>query len=171
MNKIFTGILIFFFSQSYSQLQLDAFEIAKTGTLQNAKDLITQNHKSFKIIDNRGFSPLIIATYSGNDEVANFIMSYSDLDLVSPMGTALMAAVVKGNRELTFSLLSKKANPNLTDTNGTTALMYAVQFRNKELIEILLLHHSDKNLIDKNGRTAFEMATTSGDDLIINLLK
>ena len=171
MSKIFLTIFVLYCSQCYSQLKLDAFEVAKNGTTQNAAKLIAENEKAFLIVDSRGFSPLIFAVYSGNDAVANLIMRHSNINLVSQMGTALMAAVVKGNRELTLSLLNRKANPNLTDANATTALMYAVQFRNKELIELLLEHSADKNLLDKNGRTAFELATITGDESIINLLK
>lgn len=147
------------------------FEVAKSGDLLAAKEILIKDEHAFMTKDARGFTPLIMAVYSGNDEIVKYIMRYSDVNYLSPMGTALMAATVKGNLELVESLLENQANPNLTDANGVTALMYAVQFKNRPIIELLLVNSADKNKVDKNGRTAFELATATNDDAIIKLLK
>lgn len=169
MNRILLHLLVLVIPQTiFSQ---NVFEVAKFGTVQQARDILIKNERSFMAVDDRGFSPLILATYSGNDVVADFIIRYSDIDYVSPMGTALMAAVVKGNLELVRKLLHSNANPNLTDTNGVTALMFATQFKHRPIIDLLLSKNADKTIVDKNGRTAFEIATSTADDVIINLLK
>ncbi len=171
MSKFLVIAIFLICCQCYSQNKQDVFQVAKSGALGSAKELIAENENAFRVTDNRGFSPLILAAYSGNNEVATFIMPYSDVNLLTTMGTALMASVVKGNVELTRHLLQNKVNTDLADANGTTALMYAVQFKNKEMVELLIKHNADKSLIDRKGRTAFEMAVMNSDELIINLLK
>ena len=82
-----------------------------------------------------------------------------------------MAAVVKGNLDIVKLLLSKKADVNLSDENGTTALIYATMFKNKDIILALLGSNADKSMKDKTGKTAFEYAVNSADETIINVLK
>ena len=170
--KLFILVLVLFnLNCTSAQSTATVFEVAKSGTVQASKEIVRKDETSFMTFDERGFSPLIIATYSANNEVAKFIIRYSEIDYVSPMGTALMAAVVKGNEEIVENLLSNNANPNLTDSNGSTALMYAVQFKNRVIIELLLRYNADKEIVDKNGRTAFEIAVNGADETIITLLK
>lgn len=119
-----------------------------------------------------GFTPLILAAYTNNVELVKlFIKRGVDVNYNSSMGTALMAAIVKGNEDITKILLNQSIAIDLTDDKGTTALMYAVQFKNKNLIKLLLEFNPDRNITDNNGKTAFEYAVFSGDDEIINLLK
>ena len=67
--------------------------------------------------------------------------------------------------------MENKANPNLTDANGTTALIYAVQFKNTPIVKMLLEYKANKLKIDNKGKTAFEYAVFSSNEEIINLLK
>lgn len=160
------------FQFSFSQQKTDVFGVARTGTVEEVKEILKLNPKAFQVVNKDGFSPLILACYRGNNDVAKFLIENgSDLNASSTMGTALMAAVVKGNDEIVKILLDKNANINATDANGTTALMYAVQFQNEELIKLLFEYNADKSKIDKNGKTAFEFAVFSKNEIIINLLK
>lgn len=152
--------------------QKDIFTVARTGTVEDLKEIIKSNPSSINEVNESGFTPLILACYKSNNEVAKLLAdSVTDLDVVTEMGTALMAAVVKGNVVIGKYLLAKNVNPNLTDANGITALMYAVQFKNTELVKALLNYKADKTLLDKNGKTAFEYAVFSENEEIINLLK
>ncbi|MEC4003914.1 ankyrin repeat domain-containing protein [Flavobacterium sp. SUN052] len=169
--KNFLLILLFVFNCGFSQNK-DCFNVARKGTLDEIKVLVKENPKVVNSVNDRGSSMLILACYTGNNEVAKFLLENNcDVNYVSDNGTALMAAVVKGNIEMVKFILSKKANVNLTDTNGITALIYAVQFKNVEIIKLLLQNNADKKIIDKNGKTAFEYAVFSGNEEIINLLK
>ena len=152
--------------------QKDIFTIARNGTVEEVEEIMKSNPSAINELNDRGFSPLILACYKNNNEVAKFLVdTVEDLDVTTEMGTALMAAVVKGNVEIGTYLLERNANPNLTDSNGITALMYAVQFKNVALVKALLEHKADKTLLDKNGKTAFEYAVFSENKEIINLLK
>lgn len=152
--------------------QQDIFDIARKGTAEQAAMAMKKNPDIINSVNVEGYSSLILACYRGNVPVANFLIkNVKDINGNSPMGTPLMAAVVKGNMEIVQALLENNANPNLTDANGTTALMYAVQFKNGDIIKLLLNYKADKSQIDNKGKTAFEYAVFSNNEEIINLLK
>ena len=170
MKNIFLILSVLVFSFGFSQTNV--FDIARKGTLQEMEFLHKTNPDVINQVNEGGNSPLILACYKGNVEVAAFLIkNVKDINFNSPMGTALMAATVKGNVDLVKLLLENKANINATDGNGITALIYAVQFQNHEMVKILLEHKADKNIKNKEGKTAFEFAVFSGNQTIINQLK
>jgi ankyrin repeat protein len=173
MRQILSSLLFLLTINSfYGQDRLDVFDIARRGTVEELRQLLKSNPTAFKSINREGFSPLLLACYRGNNEVAKLLMeSGCDINQRSTMGTPLMAAVVKGNNPIAQYLLLKNADVNLTDENGITALMYAVMFKNKELVNLLLQKNADKKLIDNKGKSAFEYAVFTGNEEIINLLK
>ncbi len=173
MKPIITFILLFFLTNfAFAQEKLDVFDVARKGTVDQAKDLMKSNPQIFDVTNQEGYSPLILACYRNNNEVAKFIIENGgDINGNSNMGTPLMAAIVKGNNEIAQLLIEKKADLNLADKNGTTALIYAVQFQNKTVLANLLQNKADKNHKDKEGKTAFEYAVFAGNEEIINLLK
>lgn len=165
-------ILLLFVQLGFSQEPQDVFDIARRGTVEQAKAAVKTNPKAFHTTNAEGYSPLILACYRGNSEVAKYLIETgSDINGNSSMGTPLMAAVVKGNGDIVNYLLEHKADPNIADANGTTALIYATMFKNAEIIKSLLAHKADKSKTDKQGKTAFEYAAFSGNETIINLLK
>lgn len=148
------------------------FNIARKGTVVEARQWISEKPNSVNEINQYGFSPLILACYSGNIEMVIFLIdNKADINLLSSEGTALMAATVKGNTKMTALLLKNGANPDLTNEAGISALMYAVQFKNISIIKLLLQHNANKLLLDKEGRSAFEYAVFTKNEEIINLLK
>lgn len=170
MKYLHLFIFLFLFQLGFSQT--DIFDIARKGTVEEVIYAMKQNPDIINSLNDQGYSPLILASYRGNTTVAKFlIQKVKDVNGNSPMGTPLMAAVVKGNEEIVTALLDNNANPNLTDAHGTTALIYAVQFKNPVILKILLSHNADKSKIDDKGKTAFEYAVFSNNDEIINLLK
>lgn len=173
MKHFFLTFILFTFSNvSLAQEKLDVFDVARKGTLAEAKAYLKQNPKAFTVLNQEGYSPLILACYRNNNEVAKFIIENgADINGNSSMGTPLMAAIVKGNNEIAQLLIEKKANTNLADANGKTALIYAVQFQNKVVLKMLVQNNADKSHKDKEGKTAFEYAVFAGNEEIINLLK
>lgn len=173
MKHLFCLFISFLFINfSSAQEKLNIFDIARKGTVTQAKDLLKSNSKIFDSTNQEGFSPLLLACYRGNNDVAKLMIeSGCNLNINSNMGTALMAAIVKGNNEIAQLLIEKKANVNLTDANGKSALIYAVQFQNKIVLKMLVQNNADKSHKDKEGKTAFEYAAFAGNEEIINLLK
>jgi len=157
---------------SFSFAQKDVFAVARNGTIEEMKLLFEKDVNCVNEVDKYGFSPLILASYRGNFEVAKYLITIvKDVNYQSPEGTALMAAVMRNNIELIQLLIANKANLNLTSKTGVTALMLATQFKNFEIIKILLLNKADKSLKDNEGKTAFEYAINTNNDAIIQLLK
>ncbi|HCA08148.1 ankyrin repeat domain-containing protein [Chryseobacterium sp.] len=166
------GIFLSFSVASAQEKAKSIFDIARTGTLAEVKDLMKQDPDIINKTNENGFSPLILACYRGNTEVAKFLMdNVKDVNYKSQEGTALAGLSVKYNKELTTYLLSKNADPNIADSTGATPLFWAVKFGNKELIELLLKHKADKSKKDSMGMTPFEYALQTNNKEIINLLK
>lgn len=171
MKKYLVLILGLSCLMSFSQ-ETSFFNIARKGSVEEAQSYIKVYPNCVNQVNQNGFSPLILACYNGNDAMVEFLLANNaDLNYVSPEGTALMAATVKGNEKMVELFLKKKANPDLTNQAGITALMYAVQFKNIKIIHLLLEFKANKSLVDLEGRTAFEYAVFSKNDEIINLLK
>jgi ankyrin repeat protein len=148
------------------------FDIARKGDLFDIEKLYAADASIVNAVDANGSSMLILSCYKSNNVVATFLVNKNaDVNYVSKNGTALMACVVKNNLTLFDLLISKGANPNLTDGNGMTALMLAVQFNNENMVKKLLDEKSDKFVKCKLNKTAFEYAIEFDNEKIINLLK
>lgn len=171
------GILFFIFLMTTASLSAqikkkDVFEVARAGTIEEVLELYKIKEDTINSVNPIGFTPLILACYKNNTKVAEFLISkVKDINYNSSNGTALAAAVVKGNYAISEMLLSKNANPNIADIQGITPLMFAVQMKNKALVTLLLQYKADKNATDNSGKKAFEYAVESEETAIINLLK
>ncbi|MGN7864593.1 ankyrin repeat domain-containing protein [Chryseobacterium sp. 22458] len=148
------------------------YDIARSGTVVEVKELMKQNPDIINQINENGFSPLILACYRGNTEVAKYLIDHvKDVNYKSRQGTALSGLSVKYNKDLVTYLLNKNADPNIADETGSTPLFWAVKFGNKELAELLLKNKADKSIKDLQGMTPFEYALQTNNKDIINLLK
>ncbi|MFC6268453.1 ankyrin repeat domain-containing protein [Frigoriflavimonas asaccharolytica] len=168
--KIFLILLFFpliFFSQNK-----DVFDVARNGTVAEMQALMDINNDTINTKNNNGFSPLLLACYRGNTDVAEFLIDHvKNIDEMSPEGTALVASIFKGDQKLSELLLKKGANPDVQNGEGITALMYAVQNQNEDLVKLLLRYKTNIKLKDKQDKTAFEYAVFSKNKNITNLLK
>lgn len=166
---------VFFLSLSFISAQEKAksvFDIARSGTLAELKEIMKQNPDIINQTNENGFSPLILACYRGNTEVADFLIDHvKDVNYKSDEGTALAGLAIQYNKDLVEHLLKKNANPNIADGTGTTPLFWAVKAGNKELVEFLLQYKADKTMKDSSGMTPFEYALKTDNKEIINILK
>ncbi len=170
--KIKVLLILLFVSNLELIAQKDGFELIRANDLIGLKNLINENDTIINQKNKEGFTLLILASYKGKNEIVDFLLKNgAEVNAISEMGTALMAAVVVNNTEIITRLIDAGADVNLNDNAQRTALHLAVQFRIKSSVELLLLHNADKTKIDSNGKTAFEYAVFSGNDEIINLLK
>ncbi|PZU87831.1 MAG: ankyrin repeat domain-containing protein [Chryseobacterium sp.] len=171
MKQYFTILILMIFGLGFSQTK-NVFDIARSGTLDEMKTLVSQNPDIINSKNERGFTPLILACYRGNTEVAKYLIdNVKDLNYVSQEGTALSSLCINYNKELVEKMLSKNANPNIQDSFGNTPLLWAVKRNNMELVSILLKNKADVNIKDSMGVSAFEYALKSNNNELINLLK
>ncbi|MGD1319591.1 ankyrin repeat domain-containing protein [Chryseobacterium sp. 2R14A] len=172
-NLVFILSFILSFTMLTAQEKAKSiFDVARSGTVAEVKELMKQNPDIINQTNENGFSPLILACYRGNTEVAKFLIDrVKDINYKSSEGTALAALSFRYQKDLVEALLAKNANPNIADATGTTPLIWAVKTGNEELVKMLLSHQADKNQADSQGVKPFEYAIQTNKNNIINLLK
>ena len=165
-------ISCFIFISIEMNSQSAIFEIARHGCVEDLQYVLENNPNVINYKNSSGFTPLILASYSGNVEVATLLAKHvKEINVNSDSGTALMAAVFKNDIEITKILLDLGADANLADPNGTTALHYATRFTNKEIIKLLVDYGADIKFKDNNGFSALDYALQDKDESILTLLK
>jgi ankyrin repeat protein len=174
MRKIIYLFLLFFlsFSSCFAQENLDVFDIARKGTVEQAKGKVKENPNSFNVVNEEGYSPFLLACYRSNNEVAKYLMNIGcDVNSKSKFGTPLMACIVKSNNEIAKVLIFKKVDLDFADLSGMTALIYAINFKNYEIVSALVKAGVNTDYKDGKGKTALDYAILMDDDLLIELLK
>lgn len=147
------------------------FDIARKGNLVEIKNVFQQNPKLINSVDTNGYTPLILACYRGNEEVALFLAEkVSDINYNSGMGSAIMAAVMSGNSAIVSKLIELKANLNEVDAQGKTALIYATFFNKNEIVKMLIKAGANLNIKDNEGKSAQDFATFNKNTELIILL-
>ena len=130
-----------------------------------------------------GADPNICDNKGNNALHAVLLSEESELDIVQTLKswklnvnkqnsdgvTPLMIASSKGYIEFILLLLGN-ADPNITDSKGSTALMYACKNGHYEVAAFLLMtYNADPSLTDNNGSTALCYAAKSGHNEVINV--
>ncbi len=171
MKKSITYSFLLFTFLAHAQVK-NIFDIARKGNLQEIEEIYKKNPDVINSIDEKKSSPLILACYRGNTDVALFLADkVKDVNYNSGMGTALMAAVMSGNSAIVEKLIQVKANLNLMDQGGKTALIYATFFNKNDLANLLFKAGADRNIKDIDDRTAFDYATFNKNTELIILLQ
>lgn len=173
MKKIVLLLIFTLNSASFfSQEKLNVYDIGRKGTVEQAKETLKANPKAFNVVNDEGYSPLVLACYRANNEVAKLLIETgSDINGNSKMGTPLMASIVKGNNEIAKLLIERKADVHSSDANGTTAIIYATNFKNYEIVSLLIKAGADYNKKDNRGNSALDYAILLDDDKLIETLK
>lgn len=170
--KVFIFILFPIVALAQYQSKTDIFDAVRKGDLQGVKNQISVNPDLANGIDSNNHSLLILAAYYGQESIVDYILPLTNkINHKSANGTALAAAVVKNHLNIINTLLSQKADVNITDDNGVSPLMYAIMFRNIPIIKLLIQHNADPHLVDQSGKTSFEYALSTENQDIINLIK
>lgn len=170
--KNFLLLAIFLLFNSALQAQdKSVFDVARKGTLTEMQDIFKQNPELINAINDNKATPLILSCYRNNEAVALYLSDkVSNINYNSGMGTALMAAIMSGNKVIIEKLIANKADLNQTDTQGKTALIYAAFNNNTEIVQLLIKAGADKKLADKENRTALDYAKFNKNTSLIILL-
>lgn len=166
-------VLLFFilFSVSFQAQERTIFDIARKGTLSEIEDIHKRNPELINAVNDNKATPLILACYRNNEAVALYLIDkVSNINYNSGMGTALMAAIMSGNKVIIEKLITKKADLDQTDTQGKTALIYAAFNNNTEIVEMLIKAGANKKLADNENRTALDYAKLNKNTQLIILL-
>ncbi|MBC7525303.1 MAG: ankyrin repeat domain-containing protein [Flavobacterium sp.] len=172
MRKFLILVFVLVTSTVFSQTTLDVFELGRKGTVDQVNEVLKSNPKVFNVVNSDGYSPLVLACYRANNEVAKILInSGSDINELSKFGTPLMACIVKNNNEIAKLLVEKKANLDSADPTGMTALIYATNFRNYEMVSVLVKAGANVDYKDIKKSSALDYAIVMNDDKLIELLK
>src|SRR5579871_1748154 len=145
---------------------------ARSGDLESTKLLIAAG-ANVNDTGPDGNSALVIAAYSGNGKVAQFLLDKDALPNAAGAGfTAMHAAVLRGDPELLKALLAHGANPNARVTKGTpirrsaqdyvipdtlvgaTPFFLAAKYVEPEMMRLLAAAGADAKLPIQDGTTA-----------------
>lgn len=97
--------------------------------------LLDQNPDLANQRDVRGFSPLIMATYAGTEEMVKILLERgAEVNAQDANGnTALMGVAFKGKIDIAKLLVSFGADSQLRNHNGDTAYDFAIKYNQQEM--------------------------------------
>mgnify|MGYP003846353515 FL=1 len=149
----------------------NVFDVARKGTLIEMEAIYKQKTELVDAVNDNKATPLILACYRNNEAVALYLTDkVSNINYNSGMGTALMAAIMSGNKVIIQKLISKKADLDQKDTQGKTALIYAAFNNNFEIAQLLVKAGANSKLADNENRTALDYAKFNKNTQLIILL-
>ena len=133
------------------------------GKINSVKDYLNvSDSKLLNTFSNDGFTPLSLATFFNQTEIAILLVTKGadpNLSAKNPSKVnALHAAVAKENFELCRLFIEKGVNVNAVQTQNVTALHSAVHRGNLELTKLLVENGASIDLKMDNGDTALMIA-------------
>jgi ankyrin repeat protein len=171
MKNFFQIVLLLLLCTSLKAQDKNVFDVARKGTLSEIEGIYKQNPDLLNAINDNKATPLILACYRNNEAVALYLSDkVTNINYNSGMGTALMAAIMSGNKIIIEKLISKKADLDQKDTQGKTALIYAAFNNNLEITKILIKAGANSKLADNVKRTALDYAKFNKNTQLIILL-
>ena len=123
--------------------------------------------------DDRGYTPLILASYNGRESTTRLLLSLGaspDGHVEAQGNTALMGVAFKGHAAIARMLLDAGAGPNRCNSVGQTALMMAALFDQREIVDILLSSGADCGRRDAAGNSAASVAEAQGNEALARFL-
>lgn len=150
------------------------YESIAYGQLENVKMAITKQAGLLNQAAPDGFSPLCLAAYFAQFEVAQWLTEQgADVNQAAnnPSQVApIHAAVAANHLELVEWLIAKGANVNLTQTQGVTPLHSAAHRGNLAIVKALVEAGADIEAKMDSGETALSFAEKDGHQSVIEFL-
>ena len=144
-------------------------ELIKNQQLDQIKALLQQEPALANQPDQRGFSPLIMASYLNDTDAVQLLIAHgAEVNAQDASGnTALMGSCFKGYTKVADLLIANGADVNLRNGDGATALAFAVNFNQVEVAKLLLAHGA---VVDKSVEGMIAQAKAKGNDEIVALI-
>lgn len=154
--------------------ELTLFEAAATGRLDVLSRMLAANPAMVNEFSADGFTPLGLACYFAQPEVARFLItSGADVNLSSRNGfhvTPLHSAVAANQTEITRLLIEHGAKVNVKQQLGVTPLHSAAQNGNVEILIMLLENNAAIDARMEGGKVPADLALEKGFDDIAGIL-
>ncbi|NXA35748.1 RIPK4 kinase, partial [Eudromia elegans] len=111
------------------------------------------------------------AILSGDTSKLMKILQPQDVDIVLDGNSSLLhLAVEAGQEECVKWLLLYNANPNLTNSKGSTPLHIAIEKKVKSIVELIMARKINVNAKDEDQWTALHFAAQNGDEFSTKML-
>jgi len=171
MKNFLKIVILLLLCTSLKAQDKNVFDVARKGTLSEMEAIYKQKPELIDAINDNKATPLILACYRNNEAVALYLSDkVANINYNSGMGTALMAAIMSGNKVIIEKLISKKADLDQQDTQGKTALIYAAFNNNLEIAQLLVKAGANSKIADNEKRTALDYAKFNKNTQLIILL-
>jgi ankyrin repeat protein len=145
---------------------LDQFEAASLGDLEQIKKWVAEHPEEIDEKSKDGFTPLLLAAYFGQPEIARFLLESGADPTISSANNLhvapIHAATADDQEEIVDLLLDLKVPLNVTTGEGFTALHNAAQNGNVEMIRKLIEHGADPTQPMYEGKRAADFAHEFG---------
>lgn len=122
--------------------------------------------------DENGYTPLMMATISGQKEIVELLLKYkANVNIQNEYKqTCIMLAISCGYTEIFYLLFEARADINIYDYSQRTSLFYAVENGQKEIVKVLLDFKADANVCAFNHETPLQRAAEDNNFEITQLL-
>ena len=130
------------------------FNTIQSGNKENLEAQLQRNPDLVKVKDNRGFTPLIFATYFDKEDIAKCLIAHNaPIDAKDASGnTALIGVCFKGNESLASYLIEHGADVNAVNNHGTTPLIFSAMYNKINSVKLLLSQEADVTIKDNEGK-------------------
>ena len=150
------------------------FEASALGKKDIVDEALIENSDLVHNFSDDGFTPLGLASYFGNEDVARLLLlKGADPNVSSKNGYnvyPIHSAVAANYDMIAKMLIEAGADVNVVQMSGATPLHSAAQNGNIELIIVLLEAGANVNALTEDGKTAADKATEKGFGEIAKIL-
>ncbi len=152
----------------------DIFESSATGKFDSVANFVYKEKELINSFSEDGFTPLGLACFFGNEEIARFLLlKGAEVNVPSNNGFnvyPIHSAVASNNSDITKILLEAGAEVNVKQQSGITPLHSAAYNGNIEIIILLLEAGSNVKAQMDDGKTPADMADEKGFKDIARIL-
>ncbi|GAA4340659.1 ankyrin repeat domain-containing protein [Mucilaginibacter gynuensis] len=164
-----TGLLLKYLDE------INLFEAAAVGKHDVVSHLLTNHPDAIDSYSDDGFTPLGLASYFGQYEVAKYLVAKgADVNLPSDNGYRVfpLHSAAAGNfTNIAVLLIENGAAVNIKQQAGVTPLHSAAQNGNIELLIMLLEHGAEVNTRMEGGKLPADLANEKGFNDIAAILE
>ncbi len=154
--------------------EINLFEASAAGKFDIVAYLLSQRPDAVNDYADDGFTPLGLACYFGQSEVARYlVLKGADVNLPSKNGFQVypIHSAVAGNyNDIVRMLLENGAQVNVKQQAGATPLHSAAQSGNLELLILLLEKGAETNIRMEGGKLPADLAREKGFEEISDIL-
>jgi len=170
----YAAVLFFALACGHAGICGEIHKAVNRGDIAAVKALIREHPDLVESKDEGGSTPLIWAAYSGEKDIAAFLLlNTADVNARNngEGKTALHFAACMGYKDVVVLLLANKADVNAKSSKGTTPLHLAAYNGQKEVVEVLLANKADVTAKNDSGKTPLGYAVEMGEKEVAELLR